>query len=84
MKNMGNAINEHLNILMQKNQKQIDNALQKVDKICKQMVNITTRVNSIEQEIRTITRTSGEFHENLKGMGNVFDGVRRQEKTCKS
>ena len=59
-------------------QKKIDNALQKVDNICKQMVNITTRVNSIEQEMRTINPTCGEFHENLQGMGNVFDNVKEQ------
>ena len=45
MKNMGNAINEHLNTMSETmDAKKIDNALQKVDKICKQMVNITTRV----------------------------------------
>ena len=42
------------------------------------MVNITTRVNSIEQEMRTINQTCGEFHENLQGMSNVFDSVKEQ------
>ena len=61
MKNMGNAINEHLNTMSETTDaKKIDNALQKVDKICEQIVNITTRVNSREQEMRTIiTRRVG-------------------------
>ena len=81
MKKMGNAINERLNTMSEtidaKNQK-IDNALQKVDKMCEQMVNITTRVNSIEQEMSTLNQTCGEFHENLQGMSNVFDSVKEQ------
>ena len=52
MKNMGNAINERLNTMIEtidsKTQK-LDNALQKVDKICEQMVKITTRVNSMSK-----------------------------------
>ena len=49
------------------------------------MVNVTTRVNSIEQEMRTINQTCGEFHENLQGMSNVFDSVKEQtEKAEKS
>ena len=36
-----------------------DTALQKDDKMCKQMVNITTRVNYIEQEPSTINQTWG-------------------------
>lgn len=72
MKNVGNTIRESLNTVSEtidaKKTKKIDNAHQKVAKMCEQMVNITTRINSIEQEMRTINQTCGEFHKNLQEM----------------
>lgn len=81
MKNMGKTINERLNEMsatIDAKNKTIDNALQKVDKLCEQMVSITNRVNTIENEMSAVNKTCGEFHEHLNGMSNVFDGVKEQ------
>lgn len=50
--------------------------IQKVDKICEKIVNITTRVNSIAQELNIKNQTYGKFHENLQGMSKAFDDVK--------